>query len=197
MDTVDMEESNDGNGEKFSGGADFVLKMVELARKFASNSGSVLDDKNELDAVVKEMVETVNETNGDQNGMNVMLQGWISMEDNKACVNEFAKEVNELMHVDVLLKKMDTEDDHNKSDDETSEEVFIPTANVVEELVCQLKLISVQVGRFTAEFGKMAEAINKAGNRIRAAYQRIENKRQSRTTTGRQLFIDLFLTSKE
>jgi hypothetical protein len=68
------------------------------------------------------------------------------MEDNKACVNELAKEVNKLMHVDVLLKEMDTEDDHNKSDDKTSEEVFIPTANVVEELVCQLKLISVQVG---------------------------------------------------
>lgn len=67
VDTVDMEESNDGNGEEFSGGADFVLKMVELARKFASNSGSVLDDKNELDAVVKEMVQTINETNGDQN----------------------------------------------------------------------------------------------------------------------------------
>ncbi len=92
------------------------------------------------------------------------------MEDNKACVNELAKEVNELMHVDVLLKEMDMEDDHNKSDDQTSEEVIIPTANVVEELVCQQKLISVQVGRFTAEFGKMAEEINEAGNRIRAAY---------------------------
>jgi hypothetical protein len=102
--------------------------------------------------------------------MNAMLQGWISMEDNKACVNELAKEVNELMHVDVLLKEMDMEDDHNKSDDQTSEEVIIPTANVVEELVCQQKLISVQVGRFTAEFGKMAEEINEAGNRIRAAY---------------------------
>ncbi len=133
MDTVDMEESNDGNGEKFSGGADFVLKMVELARKFASNSGSVLDDKNELDAVVKEMVETVNETNGDQNGMNVMLQGWISMEDNEACVNELAKKVNQLMDVDVLLKEMETKDDYTNSDRETSEEVFIPpTADVVE-----------------------------------------------------------------
>jgi hypothetical protein len=45
-----------------------------------------------LDAAVKEMVETINETNGDQNEMNAMLQGWISMsmEDNKACVNELA-----------------------------------------------------------------------------------------------------------
>jgi hypothetical protein len=196
VDTVDIESEED-DGEEFSGSANAALKIVLLARKFVSKSGSVLDDENELDAAVKEMVETINETNGDQNKMNAMLQGWISMEDNKACVNELAKEVNELMHVDVLLKEMDTEDDHNKSDNETSEEVFIPTPDVVEELVCQLKLISVQVGRFTAEFGKMAEEINEAGNCIRAAYRRIENKRQLRTTTGRQLFIDSFLTSKE
>ncbi len=99
-----------------------------------------------MDAVVKEMVETINETNGDQNEMNAMLQGWISMEDNEACVNKLEREVNQLMHVDVLLKEMDTEDDHHNSDDEISEDVFIPTADTVEELVCQLKLISVQVG---------------------------------------------------
>lgn len=65
--------------------------------------------------------------------MNVMLQGWISMEDNEACVNELAKKVNQLMDVDVLLKEMETKDDYINSDGETSEEVFIPpTADVVE-----------------------------------------------------------------
>ncbi len=75
----------------FENGCLFALKMVELARKFASNSGgsvSVLDDKDEFDAVLKEMVETINETNGDKEKMNAMLHGWISMEDNEACVSK-------------------------------------------------------------------------------------------------------------
>lgn len=92
---VDMESDENAN---------IAPTIAHLARMFVSDSG--IDNENELDAVVMEMVDTIKETNGDQNKMNAMLQGWISMEDNKACMHEKNEEINDLMHVDVLLQKM-------------------------------------------------------------------------------------------
>jgi hypothetical protein len=88
------------------------------------------------------------------------------------------------MDIDVLLREMEPNDDHTDSDCENSEEVYIPTANAVEEFVCQLKSISVQVGQLTSEFGTVAEEINEAGNHIRAAYRRMENMRRARTVSS-------------
>jgi len=175
------------------------MQIFRFAQKFIAdgdvvnqlNSGKGKDD---LAAVVKEMVETMKETGGDEDKITAMVEGWISMEENEACINELADEVHKLMDVNVLLKK--DADEGSDGENESAVEVkrVIPTHDEVADVCSQLKSISVQVSQFTQDYGKTAEDINDACNRLRETHQRMENKRRARANkTPRQSFMDSFV----
>lgn len=191
---VEIVESEDGKDEDDEyAGTDDAMQIYQLAQKFIIADSHNTGGNNELDLVVKEMIETIKETGGDMGEVDAMVEGWISMEDNEACINELADEVNELMHVDVLLKIDEEEDDENES--AVEDERIMPTSDEVVNIFSQLKSISVQVGQFMEEFGKTAEDINDAGNRLRATYRKLENKRRVRANkSSRQSFMDSFVT---
>jgi len=192
---VKIVESEDGQDEDDEyAGTDDAMQIYQLAQKFIVANGHNTGGNNELDLVVNEMIETIKETGGDTGEIDTMVEGWISMEDNEACINELADEVNELMHVDVLLK-IDEEEEDDENESAGEDERIIPTSDEVANIFSQLKSISVQVGQFTEEFGKTADDINDACNRLHATYQKLENKRRARANkSSRQSFMDSFVT---
>lgn len=102
---VEIVESEDGQDEDDEyAGTDDAMQIYQLAQKFIVANGHNTGGNNELDLVVNEMIETIKETGGDTGEIDTMVEGWISMEDNEACINELADEVNELMHVDVFSR---------------------------------------------------------------------------------------------
>lgn len=193
---IESEDSEDNANEEGLGDA---LQIFRFAQKFIAD-GDVVNQlnsckgKDDLAAVVKEMVETMKETGGDEDKITAMVEGWISMEENEACINELADEVHKLMDVNVLLKKDADEgsDDENESAVEVKR--VIPTHDEVADVCSQLKSIAVQVSQFTQEYGKTAEDINDACNRLRETHRRMENKRRTRANkTPRQSFMDSFV----
>ena len=193
---IESEDSEDNADEEGAGDA---MQIFRLAQKFIAdgdvvNQISSSKDGDDLVAVVKEMVETMKETGGDEDKITDMVQGWISMEENEACINELADEVQKLMEVDVLLKDADEGSD---DEDESAVEVerVIPTHDEVADICSQLKSISVQVSQFTQDYGKTAEDINDACNRLRETHRKMENKKRARANkTSRQSFMDSFVT---
>jgi hypothetical protein len=74
-------------------------------------------------------------------------------------------------------------------------ERVIPTHDEVADICSQLKSISVQVSQFTQDYGKTAEDINDACNRLRETHRKMENKKRARANkTSRQSFMDSFVT---
>jgi hypothetical protein len=111
-----------------------------------------------------------------------MVQGLISMEVNEFCINELADKVTKLMNVGILLKDESVEENDDKDesrDEEPQNEATIQTPDEVEEMICELKMLVVQLAQSLDEFGLIAADVVDAGNRLCTTVRKIEKKQRT------------------